>query len=67
MPRLSITVVNAKTQSLLDKFSFSVEDVWDGTVDAVKLQYINEHRNENIPELLKSIKNDLVLKYEELK
>jgi len=66
MPRLSITVVNAKTQSLLDKFSFSVEDVWDGTVDAVKLQYINEHRNEKIPELLQSIKNDLVLKYEEL-
>ncbi|WP_313891380.1 bacillithiol biosynthesis cysteine-adding enzyme BshC [Psychrobacillus sp.] len=66
MPRLSVTVVNAKTQSLLEKFSFGVPDTWDGTVDAAKLQYINEHRNVKVPQLIHTIKQELASKYEQL-
>lgn len=66
MPRLSISIVNSKTQSLLEKFSFSIQDVWNGAVDEVKLQYINSHRNEQIPQLIETIKNELSAKYEKL-
>lgn len=66
MPRLSVTIANAKTQTLLEKFSFTIQDVWDGAVEEAKLQYINHHRNEQIPELLETIKQDLVAKYAKL-
>ena len=38
MPRISISIVNANTQSLLEKLSFTIEDVWDGTLQDAKLQ-----------------------------
>ncbi|WP_166462473.1 bacillithiol biosynthesis cysteine-adding enzyme BshC [Psychrobacillus vulpis] len=66
MPRLSISIVNIKTQTLLEKFSFSVPDIWDGAVEAAKLQYINDNRNEKVPALIDSIKQQLVVKYTEL-
>ncbi|MEI4771159.1 bacillithiol biosynthesis cysteine-adding enzyme BshC [Psychrobacillus sp. FJAT-51614] len=66
MPRLSITIVNSKTQNLLEKFSFRVPDIWEGMAEKAKLQYIDEHRNEKIPTLLASIKEDLTAKYKEL-
>ena len=66
MPRLSISIVNTKVQALLEKFSFTVSDVWEGKVEAAKLQFINEHRNEEISELIESIRNDLQVKYIEL-
>ncbi|MFF2752386.1 bacillithiol biosynthesis cysteine-adding enzyme BshC [Psychrobacillus sp. NPDC058041] len=66
MPRLSITIVNSKTQNLLEKFSFSVPDVWEGKVETAKQQSINEHRSEKIPELIGTIKQELSDKYKEL-
>ncbi|WP_391208385.1 bacillithiol biosynthesis cysteine-adding enzyme BshC [Psychrobacillus sp. L4] len=66
MPRLSITIVNSKTQNLLEKFSFTVQDVWEGAVENTKLQYINERRNEKVTELIETIKEELTAKYKEL-
>lgn len=66
MPRISISIVNAKTQSLLEKLSFTIEDVWDGTLQNAKLEYINSNRNEQIPHLIKEIKKDLSEKYDQL-
>ncbi|MFJ7825051.1 bacillithiol biosynthesis cysteine-adding enzyme BshC [Psychrobacillus sp. NPDC096623] len=66
MPRISISIVNAKTQSLLEKLSFTIDDVWDGTLQAAKLDYINNNRNEEIPYLIKEIKKDLIEKYDQL-
>ena len=66
MPRLSVTIVNPKTESLLQKQSFSIQDVWDGLVEDAKLAYINEHRNDQIPSLIETIKEELALKYQEL-
>ncbi|MCZ8539437.1 bacillithiol biosynthesis cysteine-adding enzyme BshC [Psychrobacillus psychrodurans] len=66
MPRISISIVNAKTQSLLEKLSFTIEDVWDGSLQDAKLNYINNNRNEEIPRLVEEIKEDLIEKYEKL-
>ncbi|WP_427138498.1 bacillithiol biosynthesis cysteine-adding enzyme BshC [Psychrobacillus psychrodurans] len=66
MPRISISIVNAKTQSLLEKLSFTIEDVWDGSLQDAKLNYINNNRNEEIPHLVEEIKEDLIEKYEKL-
>lgn len=66
MPRISISIVNAKTQSLLEKFSFTIEDVWDGSLQDAKLNYINNNRNEEIPHLIEEIQEDLTKKYNEL-
>ncbi|WP_185907990.1 bacillithiol biosynthesis cysteine-adding enzyme BshC [Psychrobacillus soli] len=66
MPRLSVTVVNTKTQTLLEKFSFTIEDVWNGIVEDTKLQYINKHRNERIPQLIETMKQDLAANYAKL-
>ncbi|SER58416.1 bacillithiol biosynthesis cysteine-adding enzyme BshC [Psychrobacillus sp. OK032] len=67
MPRLSVTVANARTQTLLEKFSFTIQDVWGGAVEDAKLQYINNHRNEQISELIQTMKQELVAKYAQLK
>lgn len=66
MPRLSVTVANTKTQTLLEKFSFSMQDVWDGAVEEAKLRYINNHRNEQIPHLIETMRQELAAKYEKL-
>ncbi|SDM51385.1 bacillithiol biosynthesis cysteine-adding enzyme BshC [Psychrobacillus sp. OK028] len=66
MPRISISIVDAKTQSLLEKLSFTIEEVWDGTLQAAKLDYINNNRNEEIPHLIIEIKKDLKEKYDQL-
>ncbi|MER2171624.1 MAG: bacillithiol biosynthesis cysteine-adding enzyme BshC [Psychrobacillus psychrodurans] len=66
MPRISISIVNAKTQSLLEKLSFTIEDVWDGSLQDAKLNYINNNRNEEIPHLVEEIKENLIEKYEKL-
>ncbi|WP_186321280.1 bacillithiol biosynthesis cysteine-adding enzyme BshC [Bacillus sp. FJAT-22090] len=66
MPRLSITIVNPKTQTLLEKFSFTMEDVWNGAVEDSKLQYIHNHRNEQVPQLIETIKQELADKYKKL-
>ncbi|MFJ8066212.1 bacillithiol biosynthesis cysteine-adding enzyme BshC [Psychrobacillus sp. NPDC096426] len=66
MPRLSVTVVNTKTQTLLEKFSFLIQDVWDGVVEEAKIQYINDHRNEQIPQLIETMKQELAAKYAQL-
>ncbi|QUG40994.1 bacillithiol biosynthesis cysteine-adding enzyme BshC [Psychrobacillus sp. INOP01] len=66
MPRISISIVNAKTQSLLEKLSFTIEDVWDGSLQDAKLNYINNNRNEEIPHLIEEIKEDLIEKYDKL-
>lgn len=66
MPRLSVTIANTKTQTLLEKFSLTIQDVWGGVVEETKLQYINNHRNEQIPELIESMRQELVAKYEKL-
>ena len=66
MPRISISIVNAKTQSLLEKLSCTIEDVWDGTLQEDKLNYINNNRNEDIPHLIEEIKEDIVKKYAKL-
>lgn len=66
MPRISISIVNAKTQSLLEKLSFTIEDVWDGSLQEAKLNYINNNRNEEIPHLIEEIKEDLIEKYDKL-
>lgn len=66
MPRLSVSVVNTKTQTLLEKFSFTIQNVWDGAVEEAKLRYINNHRNEQIPALIETIRQELAAKYEKL-
>lgn len=66
MPRLSVTIVNGKTQNLLEKLEFNVVDVWSGEVEAAKLKYIEEHRNEQIPKMIAEIKEDLTSKYKDL-
>ncbi|WP_277585738.1 bacillithiol biosynthesis cysteine-adding enzyme BshC [Psychrobacillus antarcticus] len=66
MPRISISIVNAKMQSLLEKLSFTIEDVWNGTVQDAKLNYINSNRNEQIPHLIEKMKEDLIEKYDKL-
>ncbi|WP_391120795.1 bacillithiol biosynthesis cysteine-adding enzyme BshC [Psychrobacillus sp. L3] len=66
MPRLSISIVNSKTQNLLEKFSFTVQDVWEGAVENAKLQYINEHRNEKVTKIIETIKEGLTEKYKDL-
>ncbi|WP_411747375.1 bacillithiol biosynthesis protein BshC, partial [Psychrobacillus psychrotolerans] len=66
MPRISISIVNANTQSLLEKLSFTIEDVWDGSLQDAKLHYINSNRNEEVPHLIEEIKADLIEKYGKL-
>ncbi|MEK4485015.1 bacillithiol biosynthesis cysteine-adding enzyme BshC [Psychrobacillus sp. FSL H8-0484] len=66
MPRLSVTIVNSKTQSLLEKLSFTIQDVWGGLVEEAKVQYINDHRNEQIPQMIEKMREELAAKYEGL-
>lgn len=66
MPRLSISIVNSKTQNLLEKLSFRIPEIWEGMVEKAKLQFIDEHRNEKIPTLLASIEDDITAKYKYL-
>ena len=66
MPRISISIVNANTQSLLEKLSFTIEDVWDGSLQDAKLNYINSNRNEKVPHLIEEIKEELIEKYDKL-
>jgi len=66
MPRISVSIVNANTQSLFEKLSFTIEDVWDGSLQEAKLNYINSNRNEEVPRLIEEIKEELQEKYDKL-
>ena len=65
-PRLSISLVTPKVQSLLDKLEFSIPDVWSGEVELSKARMIEENQNKDVSLFIQSIKDDLASKYEEL-
>lgn len=65
-PRLSVTLVTPKVQTILKKLEFSVPDVWSGVVGQSKVQFIEQNRNEDIPKYIQSIKDELSNKYEKL-
>lgn len=65
-PRLSISLVTPKVQSLLDKLEFSIPDVWSGEVELSKSRMIEQNQNKDVSSFIQSIKDDLASKYEEL-
>lgn len=65
-PRLSISLVTPKMQSLLDKLKFSIEDVWSGEVEQSKSIMIEQNQIKDVSLFIQSVKDDLASKYEEL-
>ncbi len=65
-PRLSITVISTKVQSLLERLSFTIEDVWSGVVEEAKQQLIAEHRDDAIQDHIDGMRAELEAKYKQL-
>ena len=65
-PRLSVTVINTKLQSLLDRLSFTIQDVWSGVVAESKSHLIAENKNEEISAYIEGIHAELEGKYQQL-
>jgi len=65
-PRLNITLVTNKVEHLLNEYKLSIDQVWNGQVEALKNQFIESVQDEKAKKQIEQLQQLIHTQYDEL-